>query len=123
MVLGLGDHTTHSLEQPQRFLDLFFTPSLFRANNLKRFKDFYWTPRPESCLDCLMCAMFARQRFVRGLDDHAPHSLEQPQCFEFSHHSSYRVPVKVLLKLSLSFSPRIPVRFPMGIDVSTEGVT
>ena len=45
-------------------------------NNLKGFKDFCQKPwlksRPESGLDCLMCAEFARQRLARGSVPGAP---------------------------------------------------
>jgi hypothetical protein len=42
------------------------------ANNLKRFNDFYLKPGPESGLDSLSCAIFARQRRVFKSDRNAP---------------------------------------------------
>jgi len=33
-----------------------------RGNNLKGLMTLTWEPRPESVLDCLICAIFARQR-------------------------------------------------------------
>jgi len=48
-----------------------------RGNNLNRVKDFFLKARagPVSGLDCLMCALFARQREIRGrtMEDYATH--------------------------------------------------
>ena len=41
------------------------TASERTGNDLKVSSFFTWKPSPESGLDCLMCAMFSRQRFVR----------------------------------------------------------